>query len=449
MTSPASATKDATLERLYSKITWRLLPFLTLCYMFAFLDRINVGFAKLQMQADLGFSDAVYGTGAGIFFIGYVIFEIPSNLLLSKIGARKTLARIMILWGLVSAGMMFVHDATTFYALRFLLGVFEAGFAPGMILYLTYWYAPSRMARVMAVVMAAGPIGGSLGGPLSGWAMSALDGFHGLQGWQWMFLVEGLPCTVLGVITYLTLTDRPEQARWLDDREKAILASDLTAADRSASQGSLLKAVRDPRVIGIAFSNFCVICGIYTVSFWLPTILSAAGMTGTTAIGLVSALPYIAALVAMRLLCLSSDRRRERRWHSALCGFVGAAALLGATLYPHTLAAALPAITLATAMMWASYTVLWAIPADYLDAGSAPGGIAFVNVVGVLGGFFSPIIIGGVKTATGSMAAGMSVMVALLIAGSIVMLANRLPRPSRIQRYVGDECVPAASNSQS
>jgi len=431
MLAPPDAITAESSEHLYAKITWRLLPFLTVCYMFAFLDRINVGFAKLQMQGDLGLSDAVYGTGAGIFFIGYVIFEIPSNLLLARIGARKTLARIMILWGLVSAGMMFIRDSTTFYLLRFMLGVFEAGFAPGMILYLTYWYAPSRMARVMAVVMAAGPIGGALGGPVSGWVMAALDGVHGLRGWQWMFLIEGLPCTVLGVIAYLTLTDRPAQAKWLDEQEKATVAADLAAgAVRIDGHGSLRKAVLDPRVLGIAFSNFCVICGIYTVSFWLPTILSATGMSGTTTIGLVSALPYLAALVAMRLLCLSSDRRRERRWHSALCGIVGAAALLSATMYPQTLAVALPSITLATAMMWASYTVLWAIPADYLDRDAAPGGIAFINVVGVLGGFFSPIIIGSVKTATGSMATGMLVMVGLLAVGAVVMLANRLPRPA-------------------
>ena len=431
MLAPPTTITAAASERLYAKIAWRLLPFLTICYMFAFLDRINIGFAKLQMQQDLGLSDAVYGVGAGIFFVGYVIFEIPSNLLLARIGARKTLARILILWGLLSAGMMFTYDTTTFYALRFLLGVFEAGFAPGMILYLTYWYAPSRMARVMAVVMAAGPIGGALGSPLSGWAIAALDGAHGLRGWQWMFLVEGLPCVVLGVIAYLSLTDRPEEASWLDDREKALVAADLASEPgRVEGHGSLLKAVLDPRLIGVAFSNFCVICGIYTVSFWLPTILSATGLASTTTIGLVSALPYLAALGAMYLVCRSSDRRRERRWHSALCGLVGAAALLGATTYPQSLAVALPGITLATAMMWASYTVLWAIPGDYLDRAAAPGGIAFVNVVGVLGGFFSPIIIGGVKTATGSMAAGMLVMVGLLVAGALVMLANRLPRPA-------------------
>jgi D-galactonate transporter len=430
MSSSTSMTADSELKGLYRKVSFRLLPFLTICYMFAFLDRINVGFAKLQMQGDLGLSDAAYGVGAGIFFIGYVLFEIPSNLLLPRIGARRTISRIMILWGLVSATMMFVHNTTTFYALRFLLGVFEAGFAPGMILYLTYWYSPARMARTMAIVMAAGPIGGLIGGPLSSWAMTALAGVDGLAGWQWMFILEGLPCTLLGVIAWFFLTDRPEHATWLTTSEKAMLTSGL--AGESSSHGAvraLFKAVQDPRVLGIALSNFCVICGIYTVSFWLPTIIKAAGVSGTMEIGLWSAVPYIASVIAMYALSRSSDRRGERRWHSAVCSVIGGTTLLVAALHPANLAIALTMITIATAMMWASYTVLWAIPSDYLKGASAPGGIAFINVVGVLGGFFSPIIIGTVKTATGSMQAGMLFMVALLVLGALVMLVNRLPRP--------------------
>ena len=433
MPPSTSMTTDSELKGLYRKVSFRLLPFLTICYMFAFLDRINVGFAKLQMQGDLGLSDAAYGVGAGIFFIGYVLFEIPSNLLLPRIGARRTISRIMILWGLVSAAMMFVHDATSFYALRFLLGVFEAGFAPGMILYLTYWYSPARMARTMAIVMAAGPIGGLIGGPLSSWAMTALGGAHGLAGWQWMFILEGLPCTVLGVIAWFFLTDRPEHATWLTSNEKAMLTSGL--ASGSSSHGAfraLFQAVRDPRVLGIALSNFCVICGIYTVSFWLPTIIKAAGVSSTMEIGLWSAVPYVASVIAMVVLSRSSDRRSERRWHSAVCSVIGGATLLIATLHPANLAIALTMITIATAMMWASYTVLWAIPGDYLKGATAPGGIAFINVVGVLGGFFSPIIIGAVKTATGSMQAGMLFMVALLVLGALVMLMNRLPRPASV-----------------
>ncbi|HKU28061.1 MAG TPA: MFS transporter, partial [Candidatus Sulfotelmatobacter sp.] len=392
------------LDGIYRKVSLRLLPFLTLCYMLAFLDRINIGFAKLQMQSNLGLSDAVYGLGAGIFFIGYVLFEIPSNLLLPRIGARRTIARIMVLWGLVSASMMFVHDARSFYALRFLLGVFEAGFAPGMILYLTYWYPPARMARTMAIVMAAGPIGGIVGGPVSSWAMTALAGAHGLAGWQWMFLVEGLPCTALGVVAWYFLTNRIDDAHWLTSSEKATLNNELAASPEvSGAHRALLKAVADPRVLGIAFSNFCVICGIYTVSFWLPTIIKAAGISGTLEIGMWSTVPYIASLVAMYAVSRSSDRRSERRLHSAICSVVAAATLLVATTHTSSLLVSIGSIAIATAMIWASYTVLWAIPADYLKGASAPGGIAFINVVGVLGGFFSPVIIGTVKSATGSL----------------------------------------------
>jgi sugar phosphate permease len=424
-------TRDA----LYRKITWRLLPFLTLCYMLAYLDRINIGFAKLQMQNQLAFSDAAYGVAAGIFFIGYVLFEIPSNLLLPKIGARKTLSRIMVLWGITSASMLFVRDIHAFYALRFLLGVFEAGFAPGMVLYLTYWYAPSRTARAMAVVMWAGPIGGVLGGPLSSWAMTTLAGAHGLEGWQWMFIVEGLPCCVLGVIAFFFLDDRPQQANWLSDEEKALLGADLDAQrlGRAASEArhhSLRTVVSDPRVLTLAFSNFCVIAGIYTVSFWLPTILKTAGVAGTMAIGLWSSVPYVAAIAAMGWLCRSSDRRNERRRHSALASIVGAIALAIAGLCPNKLGIALPAIALSTAMLWASYTVLWALPAGYLGTAAAAGGIAFINICGALGGFASPIIIGVVKTLTGGMQAGMLTIVAIALAGAVAMLLNPIESPA-------------------
>ena len=212
MPHPATPGADPRLGPLYRKITWRLLPFLLLCYVFAYLDRINIGFAKLQMQQDIGISDAVYGLGAGIFFLGYVMFEVPSNLLLARIGARRTISRIMVLWGLTSASMLFVQGEWSFYVLRFMLGVFEAGFAPGMIFYLTYWYSQSRMAGVMAVVMLAGPIGGIVGGPVSAWIMTAFSGAHGLDGWQWMFLLEGLPCVLIGIVAYRYLDDKPAQA---------------------------------------------------------------------------------------------------------------------------------------------------------------------------------------------------------------------------------------------
>ena len=424
MPHPATPGADPRLGPLYRKITWRLLPFLLLCYVFAYLDRINIGFAKLQMQQDIGISDAVYGLGAGIFFLGYVMFEVPSNLLLARIGARRTISRIMVLWGLTSASMLFVQGEWSFYVLRFMLGVFEAGFAPGMIFYLTYWYSQSRMAGVMAVVMLAGPIGGIVGGPVSAWIMTAFSGAHGLDGWQWMFLLEGLPCVLIGIVAYRYLDDKPAQAKWLSAEEKALLAADLDA--RSGQQKHAFRQVlRDPAIYGMALTYFCLICGIYAVSFWLPTLLKLAGVKDTMEIGLYSAVPYIAAAAFMLLFARSSDRMQERRWHTLVPALLAGVALCVATTAPTQFALSLAAITLATGFMWASYTVFWAIPSQYLKGEAAAGGIALINSIGLLGGFLSPSIIGWVKESTGSLAGGLYAISALLVAGALLLLVNR------------------------
>ncbi|MCA8296702.1 MFS transporter [Burkholderia sp. AU30198] len=424
-----AALDSAPVQALYRKLNWRLLPLLLLCYTFAYLDRVNIGFAKLHMQSALGFSDAAYGLGAGIFFLGYVLFEIPSNLLLPRIGARKTISRIMVLWGLTSAGMMFVHDETSFYVLRFLLGVFEAGFAPGMIFYLTYWYGTRRMAGVMAIVMLAGPIGGIVGSPLSTWLMTALDGAHGLAGWQWMFVVEGLPCALLGLLVFKVLADRPDDAAWLTDRERSLLASELHTP--AAGHHAFGQAARDPRVYLLAFAYFTMICGIYAVSFWLPSILKANGVTDTMQIGFYSMIPYIAAAGAMLVIGRRSDRRDERRLHSAVSALVAAAALAAATFSDGNLAISLVCMTIATAMTWAAYTVFWAIPSQYLTGNAAAGGIALINTIGLIGGFLSPTVIGEIRTATGSMQAGLLVIVALMVAGAVTLIMNRLPVATR------------------
>lgn len=429
MPHPATPGADPRLGPLYRKITWRLLPFLLLCYVFAYLDRINIGFAKLQMQQDIGISDAVYGLGAGIFFLGYVMFEVPSNLLLARIGARRTISRIMVLWGLTSASMLFVQGEWSFYVLRFMLGVFEAGFAPGMIFYLTYWYSQSRMAGVMAVVMLAGPIGGIVGGPVSAWIMTAFSGAHGLDGWQWMFLLEGLPCVLIGIVAYRYLDDKPAQAKWLSAEEKALLAADLDA--RSGQQKHAFRQVlRDPAIYGMALTYFCLICGIYAVSFWLPTLLKLAGVKDTMEIGLYSAVPYIAAAAFMLLFARSSDRMQERRWHTLVPALLAGVALCVATTAPTQFALSLAAITLATGFMWASYTVFWAIPSRYLKGEAAAGGIALINSIGLLGGFLSPSIIGWVKESTGSLAGGLYAISALLVAGALLLLVNRPSQPA-------------------
>jgi len=420
----SSAADDA--SALYSKINWRLLPFLLVCYLFAYLDRVNVGFAKLQMQSALGLSDAAYGVGAGIFFVGYVLFELPSNLMLPRVGARKTFSRILILWGITSACMLFVRNVQMFYAMRFLLGVFEAGFAPGMIYYLSCWYGPQRMARAIAIVFLAGPIGGIVGGPVSAWLMTALDGQAGLAGWQWMFLVEGLPCILLGVLALSLVPDRPAHAAWLNDQERRLLEADLSPA--AAHKHSFKAVAKDVRIYVLALAYFCIIAAIYAISFWLPTIIKAQGVHDTLRLGWYSAIPYVAAAFGMVFMGRRSDRSGERRWHCAVPA-LGAAVLLAASMAADgNLFVSMVLLTLATMALWMAYTVFWAMPAEYIKGPAAAGGIALINTIGLSGGFWGPAIIGWAKTATGSLHPGVLLLASLPLLAAIIVLANKLPR---------------------
>lgn len=416
--------QTAVADRTYSKIAWRILPLLLLCYVFAYLDRVNLGFAKLEMQGQLGFDDRVFGVAAGIFFLGYVLFEVPSNLLLTRVGARKTICRIVILWGVISAAMALVRGAGDLYVLRFLLGVAEAGFAPGMIFYLTYWFPADRMARVIAVVMLAGPIGGALGGPVSGWIMEHFSGWHGLAGWQWLFLLEAAPCLPLGLAAYLFLSDRPDRAGWLDADERALLHREVEGAPGRHTEFG--QALRDPRLYLLSLTYFSLISSIYAVAFWLPTILRAAGVASTTGIGLYSGLPYVAAAVAMLVFARLSDRAGERYRYCAALAILGSAGLAAAGFVEHSLALALPCLVIATACTWASYTVFWAIPSELFTGRAAAGGIALVNSIGLLGGFFSPVLIGSVRSLTGSVEHGLLVTAAIQVVGALVLLRLRL-----------------------
>ena len=413
---------------LYSRLNWRLLPFLLLCYLFAYLDRVNVGFAKLQMQTDLGFSDAAYGVGAGIFFLGYVLFELPSNLLLPKIGARKTFSRILVLWGITSACMLFVRSVPMFYGMRFLLGVFEAGFAPGMIYYLSCWYGPTRMARAIAIVFLAGPIGGIVGGPASAWLMTVFNGTAGLAGWQWMFLVEGLPCIVLGILTLFVLSNRPADAAWLDDHEKRVLAAELAAS--TAHSHSFKAVLGDRRVYFLAVAYFSIIASIYAISFWLPTIFKEQGVADTIELGWYTAIPYIAAGAGMIVIGRRSDRLGERRYHCAVPSLAAAVLLAASVLSDGNLAISLVLLTLATAMLWMAYTVFWAMPSEYIKGTAAAGGIALINTIGLSGGFWGPAIIGWAKTATGNLHLGLLVIASLPLLAVILILTNK--RPSKV-----------------
>lgn len=428
-------------DRVYRRITRRILPLLFIAYLFAFLDRVNVGYAKLQMQDDLGFSDAVYGLGAGIFFLTYLLFEVPSNLWLERVGARITILRIMVLWGLTSAATMFVQTPAQFYAVRLLLGVFEAGFFPGVVLYLTWWFPSARRARVTGQFMIAASVAGMIGGPLSGWIMTALDGAAGLAGWQWLFLVEGLPTVAIGIACYCLLDDRPQDARWLDARERAIvaaaLAADATGGGAAAHAGIAAKlavALRDPQVYLLAFIYFCLVCGYYAFSFWLPTLIQAQGVTDIAAIGWYSMLPYAAGCLGILVLARSSDRRRERRWH--LGGAVLAAALAFAltTLPERAIGIALLLFCTYSFFMSAAIIVFWSIPPTCLAGPAAPVGIALVSSLGISGGFVSPTLIGFVRDATGNVDAAVHALCALLVLGGLLTL---LALPRRALRVGG------------
>lgn len=418
------ARPDPMLEMIYRRINLRVLPLLILAYMLAYLDRINIGFAKLQMQHALGLSEAAYGLAAGIFFLGYVLFEVPSNLLLARIGARKTLSRIMVLWGLTSAAMIFVRTETSFYVLRFLLGVFEAGFGPGMLFFLTLWYGRARRARVMASVLLAGPIAGVIGGPLSTMIMTTLDGFYGLSGWQWLFLVEGLPCVFLAAVLYLTLVDSPGQASWLSEAERALV--DREVAWRNTPHHTGFAAIlKDPRLYGLAFSYFFMIAGLYAVSFWLPTLLHTTGVDDTMLIGIYSALPYLVSVAAMVMVARHSDRHGERFWHCVIPCLIGAVTLGLVGYELQNLFFALATLTVATAAVYASYTLFWTIPAERLGGQAAAGGIALINSIGLLGGFLSPIVIGNIKTWTGSLQFGLLTIAVGLSFGGLLLIMLR------------------------
>jgi D-galactonate transporter len=412
------------LDTLYRRVSWRLMPFLFLCFVAAYLDRVNVGFAKLQMQADLQFSDAVYGAGAGIFFIGYFLCEVPSNLLMTRTGARLWIARIMISWGLISSALMFAHSVTSFYLLRFLLGAAEAGFFPGIILYLTYWYPAQRRARMVAVFMSGVAVAGVVGGPLSGWIMKSFAGVNGWSGWQWLFLLEGLPSVVIGVWTLFYLDDGIRVARWLSEQEKQALEREIAADGQQQQQLPLLQVFGSGKVWLLALVYFLCVMGLYGVSFWLPQLIKNSGVTDVFDIGLLSAVPYFVAAVVMIWAARHSDRTGERRWHTACAALAGALGLVAATLYSDNTVIALAALSVATAGILSTFPIFWSLPTAMLGGTAAAAGIAMINSIGNLAGFVSPYLVGAIRDASGSTASGIYLIAASLLAGAVLVLVT-------------------------
>lgn len=419
-----SSEVDTTIRKsAYRKIAFRLMPFLMLCYFCAYLDRVNVGFAKLQMMSDLHFSEAVYGLGAGIFFIGYFLCELPSNIVLHKVGARRWIARIMITWGILSGCFAFVQTEWQFYTLRFLLGVAEAGLAPGLLLYLTYWFPSYRRARMTVLWFIAIPISGMIGGPLSGLIMDRMSGVHGWFGWQWMFVIEAIPTVLVGLLVLAVLKDSVQDANWLTQDEKNLVKQEL-AQDNQHKEGhaSVKEFIADKRLWLLAGIYFCVVMGQYAITFWLPTLIRNSGISDNWHIGLLTSLPYMCAIVVMILAGRSGDHFQERRWHLIIPMCAGALALTFATLFASNLTLSLICLCIAASGVLTASSLFWMLPTNFLGGVSAAAGIAAVNSFANLAGFCSPYLIGWVTTNTGSNAIGMFLITAVLIFGASLVL---------------------------
>jgi D-galactonate transporter len=421
-------------NRIYRKVTLRLLPLLFLSYVVSYLNRVNVGFAKLQMMSQLHWSDAIYGFGAGVFFVGYFLFEVPSNIILHKVGARKWIARIMVTWGLISMATMFVRTPRTFYVLRFALGLAEAGFFPGIVLYLTYWYPPHRRGRMSALFMTAISLSGILGGPLSGWIVSALSGANGWAGWQWLFLLESAPSVIMGIAVFKWLDDSVRQASWLSESEKDLLERNL--AEPPGAEGghySVFQALIHPRVWLLSSIYFTCMMGLYGISFWLPQLIKDTGVKRLLDVGLLSAIPYGIAGVAMIWMGRHSDQTRERRWHLIASTLAGGCGLLLGGLVIHNTAMAVAALTLATAGVLSSMPLFWTLPPEFLRGTAAAAGIGLINSLGNLAGFVSPFMVGAIVDATHRTAPALYVIAACLMLGTmLVWIATRpgvLPSP--------------------
>ncbi len=446
---PVNSKTSSLGDRVYSKIAWRLIPYIFVLYILAYLDRVNVGFAALEMKRDLRLSDTVYGTGAGIFFLGSSLFDLPSNLILGRVGPRKWIARIMISWGIIATAMMLVKGAHSFYAMRFFLGVSEAGFFPGMILYLTYWFPSKERAKAVARFMTATAVAGVVGAPLSS-ALLKLEGASGLHGWQWLFLVEGVPTFLMGFSVLFILKDHPDDAGWLNDEEKKWLDDELERDRKEGgaeSHENLMDAFKLPMVWLLAGIWFLDQIGLYTVNLWMPLILNGLmhGSAGaTTVLSAADAsrvarwavLPYVAATAFMVIVGWSSDKTGERRWHIAGC--LGLAAIgFGWAGITHSFIAALLAMILAAMGYWGIMGPFWALPTRVLGGQAAAGGVAIITMIGGVGGFLGPFLTGKLKDMTHSFAGGLYTVAGLALLGAVLCALLKSPEPAKAETQPG------------
>jgi MFS transporter, ACS family, tartrate transporter len=418
-------------KRTLRKVSWRIVPFIMLLYFIAYIDRVNIGFAALTMKTDLGFTASMLGFGAGIFFWGYFLFEVPSNIALHKVGARLWIARVMVTWAIISAAMAFVTGTTSFYVIRFLLGAAEAGFFPGIILYLGYWFPARYRAGVVAFFMAAAPLSTALGSPLSA-ALLELNGVMGLHGWQWLFLLEAVPALILGVVVFFYMTDKPEKAKWLKDDERNWLVEtmDAEAASRSAiAKHGIISGLANPRVLALSLIYFGTSAGLYTLGIWAPQIIKQLGVSSMT-VGLLNAIPPIVSVIAMVLWSRHSDRTGERTWHVVLACVAAAVGLIVAAM-ANSVVGLIASLTLVNIGISCAKPPLWTMPTTFLSGAAAATGIATINSIGNLGGFAGPAVIGWLKESTGSYSGGLYFVAGLLVMSAVLtlLLARSQRRP--------------------
>ncbi|MCX7102487.1 MAG: MFS transporter [Methylobacter sp.] len=415
-------------QQIFRKLDKRLLPLLISLYIVAYLDRVNIGFAKLTMTKELGFSDSVYGLGAGIFFLGYFLFEVPSNLILQRVGAKLWIARIMIVWGILSAATMFVTTPFQFYTVRFLLGLGEAGFTPGIILYLTYWYPAIRRAKATATFMSAIAWAGIIGGPLSGFIMTTFNGMANLAGWQWLFLLEALPAIILGLVVIIWMDNNPSTAQWLSSEERTWLVEQLLNETKKKQQSghfdSFAKVFTNSKVWWLSGAYFSIVMGVYGITFWLPQIVNELDKQNIQQTGLLTAIPYLLAVVGMIVISHSSDKYQERCWHFALSAMLGSVGLILSGYYNDSLALTLLALSVSCLGTLSALPVFWSLPTQFLNGAAAAGGIALINSFGNLAGYLSPVLVAWLKEATGNLTNALYMMAAWLMLSAIIVILN-------------------------
>lgn len=422
MTAETLSTTQSLDDTLYRKVNWRIIPLFIVCFLFAYLDRVNISFAKLQMQSDLGFSETVYGLGASLFFVGYFLFEVPSNVLLHKIGARVWIARIMVTWGITSACMMFVHNEFWFYTLRFLIGVMEAGFVPGVLYYFTQWYPGNRRARVNAYFKSSICLCGIVGGPLAGFILGHFDGVYGLAGWKWLFLLEGLPSVVLGFVVLWLLSDKIEDAHWLSADEKKVMLERMASEPKPESSSSFADVWKLPTTYVMSVIYLCLVMALTGLLFWMPQLIKSAGVADTFDIGLLTMIPYLIAAAGNLMIGYSSDKRAERRWHMAGCALLTAAGYLLCAWFPGQLLPLMVGMSMIMTGIIAWMPIFWTIPPRFLTGLAAAAGIALINSLGQLGGVIAPFMVGRIKDLSGSATPALYVLSGVCVLATMLVI---------------------------